>query len=90
MSTFSRFIGGNGIKSIQRGTYVIANGAFSGTISISPVDPNKAELRLLGFNTSSDIAAVPLIYLSSNSTITAKRSTSVSQTEVSWEVTEFI
>lgn len=90
MSTFSRFIGGNGIKSIQRGTYVIASNAFSGTISISPVDPNKAELRLLGFTTSSDIAAVPLIYLSSNSTITAKRSTSVSQTEVSWEVTEFI
>ena len=93
MSTFSQFTGGNRIKSIQRGTITIPENATSATATIASVNTAKTELRMLGFTNDDQIGSgmFPRISLTSSTTITATREwTSVGNTIVSWELTEFI
>ena len=86
MSTLSQFSGG--IKSIQRGTISIANGATSGTSTVTAVVTAKTELRYLGINAAST-AATAHIVLTDTTTVTATRTVNSGDIAVSWELTEF-
>lgn len=95
MSTFSQFTGGNGIKSIQRGTITISANASSATATIASVDTTKTELRMLGFSANQGMnspdSSFSRISLTSSTQITAVRSNGdVNTPVVSWELTEFI
>lgn len=84
------------IRSIQRRTMTIANGATSGTSTLSPTltDSAKAELRFLGWTlndtTYTDPSRdFPRIELTNTTTVTANMgSTSNGITTLSYEVTE--
>ena len=80
------------IKSIQRGTTSLINGSTSAGLSISPVNPSKTELRLLGqTNDSIDYTSQNhiFIYLSSTNSIQITRWAGNGNTYLSWELTEF-
>ena len=82
--------GGRAIKSVQRGTIVISNGGFSGTATVSAVNPAKAELRFhggVGYN-SGGATLIPTITLTNSTTITAYAGGQVAGTlSVNWELT---
>lgn len=85
-------INGNGIKSVQRGLLVVPGNATQASVTITAVDMNKAELRLLGCK-AYDVPRMPALYLSATNTLTATRygsgGTANDQTTVSWELTEW-
>lgn len=86
-------LGGAGlaIKSIQRGTIVVANAASTNTAAITAVDTNNAILRHLGStiggtdHTDSDIR----LDLTNGTTITATRAGTSGAVTVSYEIVEF-
>lgn len=83
-------INGQGIKSVQRGVLTMIG---SMDVAISAVNMNKAELRLVGWrpgsNSQLDTAAIPIIYLSTGSTVRVERGGSSGYVIVSWELTEW-
>lgn len=94
MSTTSQFFsGGTSIKSIQRGTIIIASGASSQTATVSSVTTSKSELRILGYaylNATLPGTASPYIQLTNATTITATRGGApTADTVASWELTEW-
>lgn len=82
--------GDRAIKSIQRGVIAMSAGSTTGTATITAVVTAKTELRMLGFSTGGpDNTFSPRLSLTNTTTITAtKTSTTVSGTDVSWELTE--
>lgn len=85
--------GGRAIKSIQRGTVVVANSATSGSVTISSVNTAKAELRFLG-GTAQDQGTgsyfvSPKISLTNSTTVSASFSASAVNGQISWELTEY-
>ena len=83
--------GGRAIKSVQRGTIVISNGGFSGTATVSAVNPAKAELRFHGGvgYTSGGSMLIPTITLTNSTTVTASPGGQVAGAmSVNWELTE--
>jgi len=73
---------------IQRGV-IAMNAVTSATATITSVDVNKCELRMLGaYNTSvaSDLASV---VLTNATTVTANRGTTTGTSNISWELTEY-
>ena len=92
MASLSSILGGSSvIKSIQRGTIALG-GNSSGTVTISPVNMNKAELRHLGTSTNSSelYSALVNMSLSNPSTITVSRwLASGGYATVSFEITEY-
>ena len=83
--------GGRAIKSVQRGTIVISNGGFSGTATVSAVNPAKAELRFhggVGYKIGGAML-IPTITLTNSTTVTADAGGQVAGTlSVNWELTE--
>ncbi len=81
------------LKAIQRGTVSIASGTQSGTVTITPVDVTKSELRYLGgngLNSSGSVMYIPRLVLTDSTTITATLGTNSSGTTVVlWELTEW-
>jgi hypothetical protein len=78
------------IKSIQRGT-VTANGATTGTATITSVNTAKTELRYLGFSSASAILdrINSRIDLTNATTVTLTKATASDAATASFEVTEF-
>ena len=85
--------GGRAIKSIQRGTVAIDSGAISGSVTISPVNTAKAELRFLG-GTAQDqrtgyYFVSPKISLTNSTTVSASFGANANYGQISWELTEY-
>ena len=85
--------GGGRVRSLQRGTIVLAGGAGSNTATITAVDTANSRLRLLG--TSYDTAAATQtntwarIALTNATTITATRTGTTGGLTVSYEILEY-
>lgn len=81
------------IRSVQRGTITISNGASTGTATITAVTMLKARLRFLG-NDADPTAngfqegAVKIV-LTNTTTITASRTNTTGTLIISFEITEF-
>lgn len=89
MSSFSQF-GGSARKSKQRGTVTIADGATTGTQTITAVNTSKADLTFLGASMSSTVPnASPYIALTNSTTVTATRNSVTGVSVASFEVTEY-
>lgn len=85
------FFGGGGvrIKSIQRGTLVLA-GVTTNTATITAVDPTNTMLRFLGQTQGGGNSGCSArIALTNGTTITGTRADATSTTTVSFEVIEF-
>lgn len=74
----------NGIKQVLRGTVNIANGASTGTATITAIDLQKSEMRWLGVK----VGAVGYIELTNATTITATRQGTSGAEVFSYEITE--
>lgn len=74
----------SGIKSIQRGVIVMS--ALTGTATVAAVNVAKAELRVLGWDNSTQGVRIAL---TNSTTITATIVSSAGTTNVSWELTEW-
>ena len=79
---------------VQRGSIVITTGAATQSATITSVNTDKAELRMVGWGFASASAPAgndyPTIALTNSTTITATRLASgAAQVTVSWELTEF-
>lgn len=73
-------IGGRTIKSIQRGTILVPNGANSQTATVTSVNTQRAVLHFMGSlgNTSSSSFAIAEITLTNSTTVTASLGPNVS------------
>ena len=85
--------GGRPIKSVQRGTVTVANGADTGSVTISSVNTAKAELRFLG-GTGQDTGTgnyliSPKISLTNSTTVSVSFASTAHDGQVSWELTEY-
>jgi hypothetical protein len=94
MSTLTQFLPQTGIKSVQRGTFVIGVTDFSGTASINSVTTGKSFVNFLGLSLlDTSVAAGRLrLELTDSTTVTANRASVGSQVNsvtVSYEVVEF-
>lgn len=91
MLFLSDFKNNNRIKSIQRGISLIPGGSSFSNTTISAVNTNKTELRLLGHTPTSSVNdQFPVtIYLLNSTTVQANRGYTTALTNVSWELTEW-
>ena len=83
--------GGRAIKSIQRGVITLANGASTGTATISAVVTGKSRLTWLGGlgNVYGGEPGIPRLTLTNSTTITAtNRGNAASPIDVAWQLEE--
>lgn len=78
------------IKSIQRGVISIANATSSATATITSVNTSKAVLSFLGAEaTADDVRQLPFLTFTNATTITATRSSTTGNQQVSFQVVEY-
>lgn len=88
MSVFSQFLGGGGIKSVQRGATAPSSGSH--TVTITSVNTSKTEVHWLGATstrTSNNGIVQPRISLTNSTTLTISGGDSTNT--VGWQVVEF-
>lgn len=93
MSVLTQFAGG-GVKSVQRGTILMAPNVIATSVTIAAVNPSKTMVNLLGFSVDEVRTALTSTFmrieLSSSTTVSLlKEFGTVSATRVSYEVIEF-